>query len=118
MKNKSIVIVPLLVLAVAYCLFRYTLFGLHGMKELVLVLAVVAIIISCISIFLKNNVVPNFTVIGYIIGFVAGLLFHSNGSDAGGGATNNLWLIWMVTMLCFILLGVIVTVIRAKYRKG
>ncbi len=117
MKKSIIGFVALLALLASYFVLRYPLFNLHGMKQWPFGLAVVAIGISCVSIILKSNAVPVFAAIGYIVGFVVGLLFHSNGIDAGGGKTNNLWLIWIVVMLCFILLGVIVAVMRVQRGK-
>ncbi|RVU98486.1 hypothetical protein EII22_01365 [Coriobacteriales bacterium OH1046] len=114
MGRKAANIVPLLALVAAFCLFRYPLFHLHGMRQWPLVLVAAAMAISCISILLDRAIVSTFTAIGYAAGFGAGLLFHSRGVDAGGGSTDSLWLIWTAVMACFIVAGVLVAAVKAR----
>lgn len=117
MVKKSYGFVSLLVLLAAYCFVRYPMFNLHGMRQWPLILFIIAMIVSCVSMLLKNNIVPMFTALGYVIGFGAGVLFHSIGIDAGGGARNTLWLIWTVVMFCCTMTGMIIFLIKAKQRK-
>lgn len=114
MGKKAANTVPLLVLGAAFYLFRYPLFFLHGMRQWPLVLAVAAIAISCVSTLLDRTIVSVFTAIGYGAGFGMGLLFHSRGVDAGGGSTDNLWLIWTAVMACFIVTGVLIAAAKAR----
>ena len=79
-----------LILLAAYWFIRYPLFKLHGMIQWPFLLAVVAVVICCICIFIQNKTLPLFTASGYILGFVAGVLFHRNGVDAGGGTVDTL----------------------------
>ena len=65
------------------------------------------VFLVAISFFLKGNVTPICTSFAYIVGFVVGVIFETDGIDAGGGATNNLWIIWTVVFICFIVVGVI-----------
>lgn len=116
MKERMIGFGALLAIIISYLVFRYPLFYAHGMKDWPLILAVAAIVITGISIIRKNHIVPVFTVSGYIIGFAAGVLLQRDGLDPGGGVTNNLWIIWTTTMLCFVLLGVIVAIIQRRKR--
>mgnify|MGYP000900564396 CR=1 FL=1 len=114
MRIKAADIVSLLILIAAYCLFRYPLFHLHGMKQWPLALAIAGIAISCLSTFLNRAIISMSTAIGYVAGFCAGLLLHSRGVDAGGGSTDNLWIIWTAVMACFIVAGMLISAVKAR----
>ena len=115
MKKRIIGIVALIVLFVEYLLLRYPLFYLHRMKEWPLDLVAAALVISGIAVWVRNSTVPVCTAIGYAVGFLAGYFFQTTDSIKG---TNNLWIVWTITMIGFILLGVILNMIIAKHRKG
>jgi len=114
MRARPADIIPLLVLAAAYCLLRYPLFYLHGMRQWPLALFVCALAVSCVAARFNCAAVSMLAAIGYVAGFGAGLLFRSYGTDAGGGSTDNLWLIWAAVMACFIVAGVLVSAIRVR----
>ena len=91
MRKRLVGISSLIVILGAYFVFRYPLFGLHGMKEFPLVLCVVGIFFIVVTgLIRKNKIMPITTVIGYIVGFFAGVLFEY---DYGEGL-NNMWIIW------------------------
>lgn len=73
------------------------------------------IIILIATIFLARKVMIN-TVVGYLIGSILAMLFNTDATDPGGGATNNAWQIWTITMLTFILIGLVWEVISHRLR--
>lgn len=106
-KNALIHVVSLSVLCIGFVLCRYAFFGLHGMKQWPELLFGVGLVSLTISFFLNGKTTPIFTSFAYIVGFAAGIVFETDGVDAGGAGTNNLWIIWTVVFLCLILVGVI-----------
>ena len=110
MLNKKNIILHLLslcVLCIGFVLCRYMFFDIHGMKAWPVDLFVVGIVFLVISFFLKYKITPICTSTAYLIGFIAGATFQTDGVDAGGGTTNNLWIIWTVVFVCIILAGII-----------
>lgn len=110
MLNKKNIILHLLslcVLCIGFVLCRYMFFDIHGMKAWPVDLFVVGIVFLVISFFLKYKITPICTSAAYLIGFIAGATFQTDGVDAGGGTTNNLWIIWTVVFVCIILAGII-----------
>lgn len=101
-KNAVIYIVSLLILCIGFILCRYVFFEMHGMRDWPLVLFAFSFIVVGFSFLFKARLVPIFTSIAYIAGFIAGVVFQTNGSDYGGGSTNNLWLIWTAVLLVII----------------
>lgn len=47
-----------------------------------------------------------FAALSYSIGFLSGMIFQTDGVDAGGGRTNNFWLIWIVVYICGIIFAI------------
>lgn len=120
MKNKKNLIlhlVSLSILCVGYVLARYIFLDLHGMKQWPLVLFVCGIVVIGISLIAKAKQVPIFTALSYIVGFVAGAIFQTDGLDARGGRTNNLWIIWTVVFVCFTLASILTELLAARKKK-
>ena len=110
MLNKKNIIVHLLslcVLSIGFVLCRYVFFDIHGIKQLPVWLFVVGVVSMAVSFFLEGKTTPICTAVAYIVGFIAGAIFQTNGVDAGGGTTNNLWIIWAVVFVCLTLVGII-----------
>ena len=100
-------------LGTSFLLFRYTFFGLHGMKQWPFILLILGEIVVIISSFFNATGTMIGANVGYIMGFVAGMLFGVDGVDQGGGATNNAWQIWTVVFLICIAIGVVADIIAA-----
>jgi len=118
-QNKEVLLAHLIsfgILLLGFVLCRYAFFGLHGMKEWPVDLLLVGIVAVLISLFAGKQYVPWFTAGGYIFGFLLGVLFHTEGTDPGGGKTDNLWIIWTVVFLGCILTGILCE-IWMKWRK-
>ena len=110
MLNKKNIILHLLslcALGIGFLLCRYVFFNIHGMKAWPVDLLVVGIVFIAISFFLKCKIAPICISVAYLIGFVAGTIFQTNGVDAGGGTTNNLWIIWTIVFVCITLACII-----------
>ena len=97
-------LVCLTVLAGEYLLIQGPLFSLHGMIQWPLILAFLAAGGIALSFVRDIKDLDLAAVLGYGLGFGAGLLFHRYGMDPGGGRTDNLWLIWTAVLLAFMVL--------------
>ncbi len=115
-KNTTVHLISLGILCVGFLLCRYVFFSLHRMKDWPLYLFLFGLLVLGISFFAKARQVPVATSLSYIIGFAAGLLFQTKGTDPGGGTTNSLWTIWTVAVVCTVVLAVIIEAVQRKGR--
>ncbi|MCL2136248.1 MAG: hypothetical protein FWH40_01790 [Coriobacteriia bacterium] len=90
-----------------YILIRYALFDWHQMKAWPLVLFVASLAVIVVSAFIASWRISLLCCVGYLAGFFAGWLFQADGTDAGGGKTNSLWIIWTLVYLLAVLLGML-----------
>lgn len=115
MEKRKVGLISLCVLLASYLLFRYPLFGLHGMKEFPLVLLVVGIaVIAFFGIWKGGRIAPLYTTVGYIVGFICGCVLQRTSYDPGGGTLNNMWQIWMGGFIAATLAGILIEVMRKK----
>lgn len=117
-KNAIAHLVSLGILCAGFVLTRYIFFDFHGMKQLPLILLLCGIAVIGIAFLAKAKTVSAFTALAYIVAFAAGAIFQTDGVDAGGGRTNNLWIIWTVVFVCFIVAAVIMEIIATRKTKG
>lgn len=120
MKNKNCrqsALLSIVILFLEYLLIRYVLFDLHSMKDWPTVLFVSCFVLIAICFFIKKTIAPHIISISYVIGFVLGYIFQSSEIDAGGGSTNNLWLIWTITIFVFIFIAIITELFALKKTK-
>lgn len=118
-ENKKVLLAHLICLGIillGLVLCRYVFFNLHGMKEWPVNLFIVGTAALLVSLLARKQYVPWFIAGGYVLGFCLGVLFHTEGTDPGGGKTNNLWIIWTVVFLVCILAGILCE-IWMKWRK-
>ena len=115
--KKSVVnhVIALGILLVGFILGRYVFFDVHGMKEFPAVLLILGLVVMVISGLSTKKIIPYFISVGYIIGFVLGFIFQETKIDANGVSVNNLWVIWAVVYVAFILIGVISEWFFRKY---
>lgn len=104
------------ILVFGFVLCRFVFFELHGMKEWPVDLFVAGLVVLFISLLGKKQIVPWFTAGGYLLGFLAGIIFHREGFDPGGGRTDNLWQIWTIIFVVCILAGIVFEIV-IKWRK-
>lgn len=91
------------ILCAGFVLCRYALFGIHHMRDWPPVLFLFGLFVLGVSFLAGATLVPVVASLFYTIGFGAGLVFRTQGLDPGGGATDNLWIIWAVVLVCAVL---------------
>ena len=106
-KNIIVHLLSLFGLCIGFVLCRYVFFDIHGNIGLPACLLIIGMVSVAISFFFKGKITPVCTASAYIAGFIAGVIFQTNGVDVGGGTTNNLWIIWVVVFICLTLAGII-----------
>ena len=117
MKNRNYrqsALLSIIVLFLGYLLIRYALLDLHSMKDWPTVLFVSCFVVIAICFFTKKTIASFITSISYVIGFALGYIFQSSGVDAGGGTTNNLWIIWTITIFVFVFIAIITELFALK----
>ena len=105
-------------LGISYWLCRYFFFDLHGMKEWPNLLAIAALVILLAAFFTKKFRLSVMVSLGYPASFGIGLLLHRSDVDPGGGATDNLWIIWAVSLLIWILAGIVMEMLAARKKQS
>ena len=106
-RSRLPVVICMAVLAVSFIVIRFPLYPLHRMKQWSLILFVAAFLVTLVfGVFMKFIYSPILTACGYTLGFLLALAVHSVSYDAGGGALDNLWIIWTIALLCETLTGI------------
>ncbi len=116
-KNRRITsLISLGVLVVGFILIRYPLFylHLHGMIQWPLILAIICLTVIIVSFVTKAVIIPLSTSVSYIAGFFIAYVFQSDGTDPGGGRTNNLWIIWTMAIIVTIIVSSIYEFVRSR----
>ena len=111
--NKTSV-VSLLILVISFVVVRYVFFEIHGMKQFPFMLFIPLLLTVIVFCFMKVKITSFVAAISYPIGFIIADLFQTNGVDAGGGATSNLWIIWTVIVMAAIIISVILEIISSR----
>ena len=92
MENRIVGTASMAMLVAAYSVIRFLLFDLHGLKGLPLLLFLVgAGIITVTGLVQGGMLIPLTTDLGYMGGFLAGVLIRFDWGDDG---VNALWIIW------------------------
>ena len=115
MKKYTVIVLSAITLILSCVLCRFVL--IPDMKQWPWVLFALGCVVIMISAILKRKHIPLFASLGYLIAFIIGAVFHTNGIDAGGGATDNLWIIWIIAYICSIAVGIIVDLILANRNR-
>lgn len=117
-KNIAVHLISLCVLGVGFLLCRYVFFDIHGMYDWPMLLFLFDLLVIGLSFFAKAQLVPIAASLGYLVGFLAGVLFQTDGVDLGGGSTNSLWIIWTAVFVCAVLLSVFMELFAAVRHKS
>lgn len=104
--------------AIAYLLCRFAFYEFHQMKQWPNLLAIVGFALLVVGVIFNYKRLSIFTTLAYVVGFVLAMLFNKDGLDPGGGRTNNAWLIWGITFVLIILIGVIWEIINSRQLKN
>ena len=110
-KNLFFCIGIIAAFCVSYLLCRFTFFDLHGMKQWPLIMGIVGLFVGVVASVFKKRTLALSSVLGYISGFVFAMLFNTDGTDVGGGRTNNAWILWIITFIAFIVIGTTLEII-------
>ena len=113
-KNNSNILLSLVIHIFSFIIIRYILFDIHGMKQFPVILFLCVFIAIIASALTKAKIIPYIISISYPIGFIIGLIFQKNGTDLGGGLTNNLWIIWTISIVIIVIISIIIEFIIKK----
>ena len=102
------------VLCMGYLLTRYLLFEFHGMKEWPFDLFAGCLAILIISYIGDFRAVTMITSVSYMTGFFVGLFLHKTTIDDIAGRSDNLWFIWLMTIITAVTVSVIMEIMRRK----
>lgn len=116
-KNIVMHLGSLCALLAEYLLVRYAMIGLHGMYQWPVMLLGFGMIVLAISFFKRRRMLPLVASGSYLVSFFLGVIFQTEGTDPGGGGTNNLWLIWTCAMIALVAFGFVFEGIYRE-RKG
>lgn len=116
-KNVMVRLLSLCILCIGLILCRYVFFEIHGMKQWPELLFIVGLFFGVVSFLVKANLTPVFISLAYIVGFLVGLVFQTDGVDAGGARTNSLWIIWTLVFICFTVAGIVSELIVASRKE-
>lgn len=114
LKNMLWVFGTFIVLGVSYWFCRFGAFDLHGMKQWSTVLGATSLAVLVLSLIFQKHWLSATADLGYIGGFIVALLLNSDGVDARGGRTNNLWIIWTAMLLTCIIIGIVIEIVLSK----
>lgn len=80
-------------------------------------LACLGFVAVLVALLLKAQWSAVFTAGGYLVGFIAAVIFQKDYVSPSGDTVNDLWAIWLWTYLGCILVGIIVELILLLRRK-
>ena len=99
---------------ISYLVGRYLLFDLHGMYQWPDLLALAGLAVCILSWLQGWWCAILATLAGYPLALLAASLVATEGTDPGGGATSNLWILWTVFWMLCMLIGRIADSIRRR----
>ncbi|WP_409969888.1 hypothetical protein RFF05_08305 [Bengtsoniella intestinalis] len=103
--------------ALLVCLLHnYPLNQIHGRSDAAIIVGFFGVLLLLISCGFGLKPLTIATIGGYVAALVLGMVFNTNGVDAGGGSTNNLWIIWLFSYWVFLGIGLVVS-LALNYRK-
>lgn len=88
------------------------------MKEWSFDLFAFSLIVIGVSFFVQAKFVSIAASFAYIAGFVVGLLFHTESVDAGGGRTDNLWIVWTGILVCAVILSALYEIVKKNKERN
>lgn len=113
-KRRRIFVITVVILVVSYLLVGN---GSHGMKQWPIIMLAISGVITLIALGFFYHYGAITASVSYILGYGIGYLFQSNGFDPGGGTTNNLWQIWLISTLVICALGFVIEHFYLKKNK-
>lgn len=116
MRKKALDWYSVIYLLVSWGAIRFLLFGLHGMKQWPDMLAFAGAVAVALGLAFRLTGLSRCASVGYFVSFLIGYLLRRKGTDPGGGATDSLWIVWTVSYVVIILLGLLADLKRKKKR--
>lgn len=117
MKTNRTFWMEALFLAAGFLVCRFALLPAHGMREWPQVMLLPGAAVMAVAAWKRLPVLGGFAAAGYLVSFGIGWLLQADGVDPGGGRTNNLWLIWLISDLCLCALGYAAEVLMRRKRS-
>ena len=105
-------------LIVGWVMCRFMLLPAHSMKDVPDMLALIGAIIIIFSIIKNHNSTARMASLGYVVSFLIALLLQKKGTDPGGGATNTMWIVWIVSYALLIAYGIFIDIKISKQKKN
>ena len=90
---------------------------IHGRSDAPIIVAIGGVIALLISYAFQLKLLTSIATFGYIFTLMLGVLFDTNSIDPSGGATNNLWQIWLISYLIFIGIGLVANIVMNRRKN-
>lgn len=109
MKNRTRISIILFISEIIiFIITRFLYIDSHNMKDFSEIMALLSCAITCILILENKLFSASVAVYGNLIGFIIGLLFNTSYLDMNGSNMNNMWLIWLISYIIVVLLGMVI----------
>ena len=106
------------VFTTSFLLMHYSpLNEVHGRSDAALIVAVFGVFALFIAYILDMKYLMTTATFGYIIALLLGAIFNFDVPYEGGGTSNNLWQIWLVSYWMFIGIGIVIDIIKRLLQK-
>ena len=103
--------VSFILLGASYWLCRYALFEYRGMKQWPSFLALLSLATILAATLAGKVKLALLSAAGYGCGFGIGCLFQSDVINHDGLQSNNMWQLWLFSLLCFIAIGILIEIL-------
>lgn len=97
-----------IVIIINYIITRFIYIDTHKMIDFSNTMSLLSTSLTCLFILSDKELVSLFTSIGNLISFYIGLATYTIEYDVITGSTNNLWLIWLISYILIVLLGMLI----------
>ena len=81
------------------------------------IMFVFSCLVLAVATLSSKKILMAFAVMGYPVGFIIGTTFNQDSYDPGGGLLNNWWIVWTVSYIIIVLIGIVVEIISKKSAK-
>lgn len=117
-KKERYIVFLLIIVIINYLITRFLLFNIHGMIDFANTMSLLSASLTCIFILSDNILASLCSSIGNIIGFILGYIFNTEVIDYITGNTNNYWLIWLISYILIVVIGLILSkLFHVKHEK-
>ena len=111
--NKGQILYSFIIFLSTFILIHFSsLNTIHSRSDAPIIVGIFGVIALIISYIFKLKLLTLTATFGYVISFILGMIFQTNGVDEGGGSTNSLWQIWIVSYWVFLGMGFVVDIIK------